>query len=83
MDINIRHYKSLSAQVTAEEYAEIKEYCKENKIKISDLVRRAVATEMEVTRDARLLQQCEEMIDHKLKIITIPSHKMKNITGTY
>lgn len=76
-----KQYKSISAQVTLGEYQEIRDYCKQNKIKISDLVRKSIASQMEADRDFRLLKQCEEMIDRKLNIVNVNTPKMRVITG--
>lgn len=76
-----KQYKSISAQVTLEEYKEIRSYCQQNKIKISDLVRKSISAQMEADRDFRILKQCEEMIDHKLNIVNVNIPKMRVITG--
>lgn len=74
-----KQYKSISARYTIDEYREIYNYCQRNKIKLSDLVRQAIEHEMELSKDSRILQECEAMIDQKLKILNIPI--LKNVSA--
>lgn len=69
---------NISAMVPKNLYADLLEYCRLHQVSKSDVVRQALIRELQGGRDFHILQQCERLIDAKLKgsvIIDVPVKK--------
>lgn len=71
---------NISAQVTQSDFKKISRYCKQNNMKLSVLVRRALMREIQSQPEFELLSEVEKLIDSKiedkLKVIEITAKKI-------
>ena len=79
--MQIREKYNISCQIDSELYEDIMNFCRQNQLKKSDLMRQAIIREIQGGRDFQILRQCENLIDHKLEslqnqIIAIPAQRL-------
>lgn len=71
---------NISAQITQADFKKIARYCKQNNLKLSQLVRRALMREIQASSDFEVMAEVEKLIDskieEKLKIVEVTAKKI-------
>jgi hypothetical protein len=71
---------NVSAQVTQADFKKISRYCKQNNLKLSQLVRRALMREIQSQPEFEIMSEVEKLVDskieEKMKIVDISAKKI-------